>query len=174
VSINSTTQREVVVPRAEDVNYLHVGATSRKSEPEICSLCYGTGMEVVAGKGARRCYCRRLDMQSKLLEAAHIPRRYNECSLSNYDPAKNNISQLLAFNYAYGLVREYPAIDRGILFIGTVGVGKTHLAVAILRGLVEKGVPCIFYEFGALLKQIQESYNVLAQAGSVATITLGL
>jgi hypothetical protein len=66
VAINSTAQREVVVPRAEDVNYLHVGPTSRKSEPEICSLCYGTGMEVVAGKGARRCYFRTLDMGSEI------------------------------------------------------------------------------------------------------------
>jgi DNA replication protein DnaC len=147
VSINSTAQREVVVPRTEDVNYLHVGATSRKSEPEICSLCYRTGMEVVAGKGARRCYCRTLDMQLKLLEAAHIPRRYNECSLSNYDPASNNSSHLRAFNYAYRLVRQYPAIERGILFMGTVGVGKTHLSVSILRDLiVKKGVSCLFSE----------------------------
>jgi len=171
VSINSTAQREVVVPRAEDVNYPHVGPTSRKSEPEICSLCYGTGMEVVAGKGARRCYCRTLDMQSKLLEAAHISRRYKECSLSNYDPAKNNSSQLLAFNYAYRLVREYPAIERGVLFMGTVGVGKTHLSVAILRGLIERGVPCLFYEFGSLLREIQCSYNSLAQISEMNVLS---
>jgi DNA replication protein DnaC len=129
-------------------------------------------MEVVAGKGARRCYCRTLDMQSKLLEAAHIPRRYKECSLSNYDPVKNNSSQLLAFNYAYRLVREYPAIDRGILFMGTVGVGKTHLSVAILRQLIEKkGVSCLFYEFGTLLKEVQNSYNPVSQTSELKVLT---
>jgi DNA replication protein DnaC len=163
MSINSTAQRDVVVPRGEDVNYPHVGATSRTSEPEICSACYGTGMEVVPGKGARRCCCRTLDKQSKLLEAARIPRRYKERSRSNYDPVKNNSSQLPGFNNAYRLVREYPAIDLGILFMGTVGAGKTHLSVAILRGLIERGVPCVFYEFGSLLKEIQGSYNSLAQ-----------
>lgn len=30
---------------------------------------------------------------------------------------------------------------------------------AILRGLLEKGVACLFYEFGSLLKEIQNSYN---------------
>ncbi|MFL6336214.1 MAG: ATP-binding protein, partial [Pyrinomonadaceae bacterium] len=50
------------------------------------------------------------------------------------------------------------------LFTGPVGVGKTHLAAAILRGLAEKGVPCLFYEFGALLKEIQNSYNPVSQA----------
>ncbi|MGI9055950.1 MAG: hypothetical protein ACR2F2_09135, partial [Pyrinomonadaceae bacterium] len=28
-------------------------------EPEICPLCYGSGMEVVPGKGARQCECRK-------------------------------------------------------------------------------------------------------------------
>src|ERR687884_1323649 len=133
------------------------------SEPAVCQFCFGSGMEVVAGKGARRCRCRTANNQTKLLEAARIPRRYSECSLQNYYPAKGNGTQLRAFNYAFRLVREYPAVDRGLLFMGTVGVGKTHLSVAILRGLIEKGVPCLFYEFGSLLKEIQNSYNPVSQ-----------
>jgi DNA replication protein DnaC len=90
--------------------------------------------------------------RKKLLEAARIPRRYGGCSLNNYQPAANNGSQLRAFNYAFRLAREYPLADRGLLFMGTCGVGKTHLSVAILRELIEKrGVPCLFYEFGSLL-----------------------
>src|SRR6185503_6122856 len=50
-----------------------------------------------------------------------------------------------------------------ILFMGSCGVGKTHLSVAILRGLLDKGVRCLFYDFGALLKQIQASYNANTQ-----------
>lgn len=49
------------------------------------------------------------------MEAACIPRRYNECTLQTYKPAKGNGSQLLAFNYAFRLVRGYPAADRGLL-----------------------------------------------------------
>lgn len=78
-------------------------------------------MEVVAGKGAQRCPCLTRDMQTKLLEAARLPRRYAECSLSNYHPASNNGTQLRAFNRAYCLVREYPAIDRGLLLAGPCG-----------------------------------------------------
>lgn len=109
--------------------------------------------------------------RAKLLEAASIPRRYSECSLSTYRPAKdNNGSQLRAFHYAFRLVREYPAVDRGLLLMGSVGVGKTHLAAAILRGLVEKGVPCLFYEFGALLKEIQNSYNPVSQTSELKVL----
>ena len=54
---------------------------------------------------------------------------------------------------------EYTAIDQGLLLMGTVGVGKTHLAVSMLKGLTERGFTCLFYEFGSLLKEIQDSYN---------------
>jgi DNA replication protein DnaC len=135
-----------------------------------CSFCFGTGMEVVQGRGARRCQCRTQEQQKRLLEAARIPRRYSECRLSNYHPAQGNGSQLLAFNYAYRLIREYPAVDRGLLLMGTVGVGKTHLSAAILRGLIEKGVPCLFYEFGALLKEIQGSYNPISQTSELKVL----
>ena len=138
--------------------------------PEVCSFCFGTGMEVVAGSGARRCRCRTQHRRQKLLKAAGIPRRYSECSLSNYHPGKDNSSQLLAFHYAYRLVREYPAIDRGLLLMGSVGVGKTHLSAAILKGLIEKGVPCLFYEFGSLLKEIQNSYNPISQTSELKVL----
>jgi DNA replication protein DnaC len=77
---------------------------------------------------------------------------------------------LRAFNYAFRLVREYPAVDRGLLLMGPVGVGKTHLSVAILRGLCEKGTPGLFYEFGTLLKEIQNSYNPVSQTSELKVL----
>jgi DNA replication protein DnaC len=143
---------------------------AQNNEPAVCQFCFGTGMEVVAGKGARRCRCRTQNSQAKLLEAARIPRRYDQCSLQNYYPVKGNGTQLRAFQYAWRLAREYPAVDRGLVFMGPVGVGKTHLSVAILRGLVEKGIPCLFYEFGALLKEIQNSYNPISQTSELKVL----
>jgi DNA replication protein DnaC len=143
---------------------------TRQDSPAVCSFCYGTGMEVVPGKGARRCRCRTEERQAKLLEAAHLPRRYERCSFANYRPVSGNGTQLQAFNYAFKLVDEYPAIDRGLLFMGPVGTGKTHLSTAILRGLIEKGIPCLFYEFGALLKEIQNSYNPVSQTSELKVL----
>ena len=146
--------------------------------PAACQKCFGTGYEVTPGRGARRCECRTRDTRGKLLEQARIPRRYREpapprresCTLQNYYPAPNNGSQLKAFNYAFRLVREYPAVERGLLLMGPVGVGKTHLAVAILHGLMEKGVPCLFCEFGALLKEIQDSYNKVSNTSEMSVL----
>jgi hypothetical protein len=82
------------------------------ADPAVCALCHGTGMEVVPGKGARRCPCRAQDHRGRLFEAARIPSRYRECSLSNFTPAKNNGSQLRAFAFAHRLVSEYPVVEQ--------------------------------------------------------------
>ena len=143
---------------------------SAAEETTACPRCFGTGLEVVPGKGARRCLCREQDQRAKLVDAARIPRRYDNCSLQSYYPAQGNGSQLKAFNYAFRLVREYPAVERGLLFTGTVGVGKTHLSVAILRGLIEKGIGCLFCEFGSLLKEIQDSYNTVSKTSELRVL----
>jgi DNA replication protein DnaC len=158
------------VPDAAPEEVPAQGEPLATEQSDVCQYCFGSGMEVVAGKGARRCRCRTAHNQDKLLEAARIPRRYSECSLQNYYPVKGNGTQLRAFNYAFRLVREYPAVDRGLVLMGTVGVGKTHLSVAILRGLIEKGVPCVFYEFGSLLKEIQNSYNPISQTSELKVL----
>lgn len=171
MSISSNAQRLVVVPEAKEP-ISSQPRVSTTAEPIVCSFCFGSGMEVMPGKGARRCRCRMQDARAKLLEAARIPRRYKECTLGNYQPANNNGSQLQAFNYAYRLVRDYPSVDRGLLLMGSCGVGKTHLSVAILRELIEKkGVSCLFYEFGSLLKEIQNSYNPISQTSELTVLT---
>ena len=170
MSMSSNAQRLVVVPDAEEPSSSQ-SRVSTTAEPLACSFCFGSGMEIMPGKGARRCRCRTQEARAKLLEAARIPRRYEECTLGNYQPANNNGSQLQAFNYAYRLVREYPSVNRGFLFMGTCGVGKTHLSVAILRELMgKKGVSCLFYEFGTLLKEIQNSYNPISQTSELKVL----
>jgi len=56
-------------------------------------------------------------------------------------------------------VDEYPLVDVGLLLLGRCGVGKTHLAVSVLKGLVCKGATGLFYDFRDLLKEIQDSFN---------------
>ena len=143
--------------------------TGESAPTKVCEICFGTGVEIVPEKGARPCRCRVARSQERLLRAAHIPGRYANCSLNNYK-AEPRTSQDIAFRFACRLVLDYPAVDRGLLFMGPVGVGKTHLAVAILKGLVAKGVPCLFYEFGALLKQIQDSYNAISQTSEMRVL----
>ena len=68
-------------------------------------------------------------------------------------------------DFAGRFVEEYPIEKTGLLFVGTVGVGKTHLAVGIIKDLIrEKGIHCLFCDYRELLKSIQNSYNSSVQA----------
>jgi DNA replication protein DnaC len=141
-------------------------------QPDICQFCFGSGMEVVPGKGARRCRCRTNKQQARLLECSRIPARYEKCTLDSYKPVEGKYwrFQKRAKDYANAFVKEYPAVDRGLLFVGPVGVGKTHLCVAIIRELIEKGYDCLFYEFGTLLKEIQNSYNPISKTSELKVL----
>ena len=137
-----------------------------KTENVVCEFCFGTGTRIEPGKGAIICECRRSNSGSRSLEAARIPPRFRECSFHNYYP--KNDSQYFAHSFASRLVEEYPAVESGLLFMGTVGVGKTHLAIAILKELIaRKGVGCLFYESGSLLKTIQDSYNPVSETSEM-------
>ncbi|MEO6656298.1 MAG: ATP-binding protein [Pyrinomonadaceae bacterium] len=136
---------------------------------EQCPKCYGTGMEVVPGKGARICPCRKLKSQHGQFDSVRLPKRYDGFHFGNYKP--QNESQKIALKSAMNFAMEYPAVERGLLLTGGVGVGKTHLAVSILKGLTERGFSCLFYEFGSLLKEIQDSYNPNTQSSELGVLT---
>jgi len=142
----------------------------RKEEnTEVCEECFGTGTKLDPVKGAIPCPCRRRDRPRKLIVAARIPRRYGQCSFNNFDSEPGS-SQDNALLHAHKLANEYPAVERGLLFMGGAGVGKTHLAVSIIRVLIEKGFGGLFCEFGSLLKEIQDSYNPISKSSELKVL----
>jgi DNA replication protein DnaC len=151
----SNIRQFAVVPRS--------GQSAGSSEP--CPVCYGSGLEVVPGEGARPCQCRQEKLKDSLLERLNVPIRYAECHFHNYEAETS--SQRRALKMASEFSLRYPAVDRGLVMMGAVGVGKTHLAVSILKSLSEKGVSCYFCDFGSLLKKIQDSYNPISQTSEV-------
>lgn len=151
----------------------------------VCPQCGGTGWKDIqtpqhantgrAGGpgesgGARRvtrCDCVVGARAQKLLERARIPARYEHCELTNYatDFPGQHPSQQKARVMAEKFVEEYPLDEHmGLLFIGDIGVGKTHLAVGILKELIRrKGVLGLYYDYRELLKEIQNSFNPQVQ-----------
>ena len=144
---------------------------SVKSSEAVCPRCFGTGMEVIPGEGARRCDCQTSDHYERLFQNARIPARYRHCTLANYE-AGSSESMWIAKREAQIVLDDFLVIDgRGLLLIGPVGVGKTHLAVAILRELIERyQVAGLFYQFGALLRRIQDSYNPISQTSELTVL----
>jgi DNA replication protein DnaC len=99
-----------------------------------------------------------------MLERARIPKRYEHCSLDNFESGFRGANKTLAAAHmrARKFVEGYPVetAGTGLLLTGSIGVGKTHLAVGILQSLVaERGAYGLFYDYRDLLKQVQNSYN---------------
>src|SRR5438477_6642815 len=85
---------------------------------EACPRCFGTGLEIVAGEGARRCDCQTSGERERLLRAARIPRRYQHCELGNYD-AGTSESMWIAKREAQIVFEEFLSLDgRGLLLVG--------------------------------------------------------
>ncbi len=135
--------------------------------PEVCPRCQGDGMLVVEKNGrsmAEPCDCRQQLKVNSLLRRAQIPENYAHCTLESYDPG-SELSLQQARLIATRFVDFYPHASqgKGLLLTGSIGVGKTYLAVGILRSLIlEKGVPGLFCGYSELLKQIQNSYSAQA------------
>lgn len=145
----------------------------RKLQLETCEFCSGTGWEVIVGEGARLCRCRQQDRVQQLMAKARLPRRYEECSFHNFSvPETDEIGMLKrsAVNDCQCIVREYPILEMGLLLMGPCGVGKTHLAVSTLKALIEKGIPCLFYDFRDLLKEIQNTYDSSTKMTELAVL----
>jgi DNA replication protein DnaC len=134
---------------------------------EICIVCEGSGLRIVRENGrqvARSCECRLERHAARMLNRAHIPKRYEHCSLDSYESGFRGADRTLAAAHlrARKFVDSYPVetAGTGLLLTGSIGVGKTHLAVGILQALVaERGATGLFYDYRDLLKQVQNSYN---------------
>lgn len=122
-----------------------------------CSFCGGTGWEIVDDKGVRACRCKTENQDQLLLAQARIPRRFAHCSFDNFEALCPSLQRALMNSRKF--VGDFVPGDGGLLYLGTCGVGKTHLAIAVLKALIERGIPGLFYDFRDLLREIQDSYN---------------
>lgn len=126
-------------------------------------------MRIVEDATGRRtavpCVCRAQRRSRKVLTQARIPRRYEHCTLDSFEPSYaggGNRSLSRALMAGRKFVADYPleTDGTGLLLTGSIGVGKTHLAVGMLQALVEeRGASGLFYDYRELLKQVQNSYN---------------
>ncbi len=139
---------------------------------ETCTLCDGTGWKIVerAGlSGAERCVCAAATRTRDLKESSNIPPNYQEASLDNFQmPADNPVARQglgTVLMQVRSFTREFPAESRpGLLLIGEPGTGKTHLAVAAMRALLDKGHECLFFDYQNLLDRIRSGYDAASGA----------
>jgi DNA replication protein DnaC len=129
-----------------------------------CPLCDDTGWkpaEDEAGGAPRRvvrCDCWRENVGRQRLADANIPKRYLHCTLGNFTAYNESLKKAVA--HARRVAEAFPVVDRGLLLEGQPGVGKTHIAVAVLKQAIQTtGARGLFYDVRDLLRVIRSTYD---------------
>ncbi len=132
-----------------------------------CQKCGDTGFVIERQGGvevAVRCQCRTGGKAQALLAAARIPPRYQHGTVEGFeswssDPGSRN-RQVQAKRRTREFIDCYPRVERGLLYMGSVGTGKTHLAVAALAELIQtKGARGFYANFLELVQQLQMAFD---------------
>jgi DNA replication protein DnaC len=135
-----------------------------------CALCADTGWQVVERDGKRRaerCQCWREAMAASLIAEARIPPRYQKCDLANIVQYPNEGLKRAVVSAAR-FAERFPAVDKGLFLNGPPGIGKTHIAVAVLKQVVTtKSARGIFYDTRELLRIIRSTYNPVTRTAEM-------
>ena len=126
-----------------------------------CPLCDDTGWRPVEDDSVRRvvrCDCWRDQVGHKRLAEANIPKRYQHCTLGNFTAYNESLERAVA--QARRVADAYPSISAGLFLEGQPGVGKTHLAAAVLKQVIQTtGARGVFYDTRDLLRIIRSTYD---------------
>jgi len=127
-----------------------------------CAICDGTGWKAIEVDGVRRvtrCDCWLEKVGDTLLADARIPLPYQHCSLDTFITYPNE-RLLNAVARAKRFADQFPVVEKGLFLVGPPGIGKTHLAVAVLKQVIrDVGARGIFYDTRDLLKVIRSTYD---------------
>ena len=129
-----------------------------------CPNCGGTGFTIERRDGvevAVRCACRSNRRADALLVAARIPPRYQHCTVEAFEiwnPDDPTLRQ--AKTRTREFIDCYPKVEKGLLYMGNIGTGKTHLAVAALKEMIAtKGAAGLYANFLELVQQLQMAFD---------------
>jgi DNA replication protein DnaC len=125
-------------------------------------VCDGTGFVVdEATNDARDCRCRaqRIGRARARSLSGIIPRKYRGVSFDRPPVTEIAAPVTAAVRRYVGRLDDNLAAGRGLWFFGSVGTGKTTLAMLVSRHALEAGHSVAIYSLPRLLAQIRTTFD---------------
>ena len=122
-----------------------------------CPLCVGSNLLAVDGV-SRACKQPAPGAVIARLNRAAIPARFAPATLDNFTNLSGDMQKHLKAMQVW-LKTFNPANSRGLVLSGPVGLGKTHLLVALTRELINKNINVRFVDFFQLLSILRDGFS---------------
>ncbi len=96
------------------------------------------------------------------LQVASIPKRFEHCNFDNWVCQNQSMQTVKSkcFNFAENFPKALERKMGGMIFYGTVGTGKTHMSIAIIRYICENfRALCRYQTVFGIISEIRETWN---------------
>lgn len=138
-----------------DAVVVSIASKPRKNQQAGCPTCAMASeeMRIFAKEMAER-------QKNKKLDLSGIPKKFRDKTFENFIVGNEGQAKALRKCKAYaGNFREMITIGRSMVFTGSTGTGKTHLANAIANEIIEQGYTAYFTAVRKLLTEVKSTWR---------------
>lgn len=97
-----------------------------------------------------------------LAQQSKIPKKFKDKDFSNWNdptPAKKKVKKI-ALDFATNFLRILSKGTGGMIFFGTTGTGKTHLAIAIIKFVITRyRATCKYVNIFTVISEIRDTWG---------------